>query len=161
MEKPSGNLEENVQHIQDDSDVLAIQEQLEKSHAGGYVPVTTEEKHQSRALNRKFDIFVLPICVLIYLLNGLDRSNLGNAATAGFTNDLGIPADTINTATSLFFCTVSKRKANRTLSFRLFSCSVLDTDCISSSRFNRYRSLLASVSDKRSGYHSSVQAGAF
>ena len=49
---------------------------------------------------------VLPFCVLIYLLNGLDRSNLGNAQTGGFTKDLGIPADTINTATSLFFCTV-------------------------------------------------------
>lgn len=96
-----------MHEVRDEKDAAAVHDELVRSKAGGYVPITTEEKHQSRALNLKFDLFVLPFCVLIYLLNGLDRSNLGNAQTGGFTNDLGIPADTINTATSLFFCTVS------------------------------------------------------
>jgi hypothetical protein len=96
-----------------DTAPATIQTELERSRAGGYVPLTNNEKQRSRALNRKFDLFVLPICVLIYLLNGLDRSNLGNAQTAGFTKDLGIPADTINTASSLFFCTVSGPKSRQ------------------------------------------------
>jgi len=89
------------------SNAATVHDELERFKAGGYVPLTPDEKRQSRALNRKLDLFVLPLCVLIYLLNGLDRSNLGNAQTAGFTTDLRIPADTINTASSLFFCTVS------------------------------------------------------
>lgn len=98
----------NAMHqVHDEKDAAAVHDELVRSKAGGYIPRTSEEKHQSRALNLKFDLFVLPFCVLIYLLNGLDRSNLGNAQIGGFTNDLGIPADTINTATSLFFCTVS------------------------------------------------------
>ena len=95
-----------MHEVRDEKDAAAVHEELTRSKAGGYIPVTTEEKHQSRALNLKFDLYVLPFCVMIYLLNGLDRSNLGNAQTGGFTKDLGLPADTINTATSLFFCTV-------------------------------------------------------
>jgi len=104
MLKPEKSLETST--AVEFADATTIQEDLSRSKAGGYVPLTADEKRQSRALNRKLDLFVLPICVLIYLLNGLDRSNLGNAQTAGFTKDLGIPADTINTASSLFFCTV-------------------------------------------------------
>jgi len=51
------------------------------------------------------DILVVPFVALIYLFCGLDRSNLGNAATDNITGDLGIPSNTVNTATSLFFAT--------------------------------------------------------
>jgi hypothetical protein len=91
--------------VHDEKDVQVLQAELEHSKLGGYVPVTDEEKKQSRALNRKLDLYVLPFTVMIYLLNGLDRSNLGNAQTDGFTKDLNMPSTAINTATSLFFCT--------------------------------------------------------
>jgi hypothetical protein len=61
-----------------------------KTHPGenaevpaGYFPVTVEEKAMSRALNVKFDIFLLPFMSLLYLFNGLDRGNVGNAQTQG------------------------------------------------------------------------------
>lgn len=82
-----------------------IQQSLQRSRQGGYIPLTSEERAHHRALNRKFDFLVLPFCVAVYLFNGLDRSNIGNAATNGFTTDLHMPADAINTATTLFFCT--------------------------------------------------------
>jgi MFS family permease len=88
-----------------ESDPNALQEILQHSKQGGYVPQNAEERAHHRSLNRKFDFFVLPFCVLIYLFNGLDRSNLGNAQTNGFTADLGMPSTAVNTATSLFFCT--------------------------------------------------------
>lgn len=114
MEKPShaetvGHTEHvNALDLKEDAkeDVVQLQSALEHSKLGGYFPLTPEEKHRHRALNRKFDLFVLPFCVMVYLLNGLDRSNLGNAQTNGFTTDLGMPATAVNTATSLFFCTV-------------------------------------------------------
>jgi MFS family permease len=89
----------------DDATAKELQQTLERSRQGGYTPITVEEKAQHRALNRKLDLFLIPFCALIYLFNGLDRSNLGNAQTNGFTADLGIPASAINTATSLFFAT--------------------------------------------------------
>lgn len=82
-----------------------LQEELQTSKQGGYTPQDAEEKKHSRALNRKFDLYILPFCVLIYMFNGLDRSNLGNAQTDGFTADLHMSPTAINTATSLFFAT--------------------------------------------------------
>lgn len=52
----------------------------------GYFPITTEEKALSRALNLKLDLFLLPFLSLLYLFNGLDRGNVGNAQTEGQIN---------------------------------------------------------------------------
>lgn len=49
----------------------------------GYFPVTAEEKAMNRAFNVKLDIFLLPFLSLLYLFNGLDRGNVGNAQTQG------------------------------------------------------------------------------
>jgi hypothetical protein len=42
-----------------------------------------EDRTVSRRLNRKMDIALLPFLSLLYLFNGLDRSNIGNAETQG------------------------------------------------------------------------------
>jgi hypothetical protein len=89
----------------DDSTAKEIQQNLQESRQWGYVPVTSEEKAHHRALNRKLGLLLLSFCAVIYIFNGLDRSNLRNAETNGFTADLGIPASTVNTASSLFFAT--------------------------------------------------------
>lgn len=95
----------SIQHVNDKGGASQLQQALKDSKQDGYTPSTDEEKSHHRALNRKFDLFVLPFCVLIYLFNGLDRSNLGNAQTNGFTTNLNMPTTAINTATSLFFVT--------------------------------------------------------
>ena len=56
-------------------------------------------------MNRKFDFLILPILVLLYMFNGIDRGNIGNAATVGFLHDADLSKNAINTANSLFFCT--------------------------------------------------------
>lgn len=89
----------------DDKSATHLKEELQASKQGGYIPESAEERKYSRALNRKFDFFILPFCVMIYMFNGLDRSNLGNAQTDGFTTDLKMSPSAINTATSLFFTT--------------------------------------------------------
>jgi hypothetical protein len=42
-----------------------------------------EDEHLSRRINRKLDVALLPLLSLLYLFNGLDRSNVGNAQTQG------------------------------------------------------------------------------
>ena len=49
----------------------------------GYFPVTAEEKSFNIALNIKLDLFLPPFLSLLYLFNGLDRGNVGNAQTQG------------------------------------------------------------------------------
>lgn len=38
---------------------------------------------RSRRVNRKIDVALLPFLSALYLFNGLDRSNVGNAETQG------------------------------------------------------------------------------
>ncbi|KAL6704438.1 hypothetical protein ACN47E_008182 [Coniothyrium glycines] len=64
-----------------------------------------EEMVFTRRINQKMDIFLLPFMSLLYLFNGLDRSNVGNAETQGFSKDIGATSDDLNLAVSLFFVT--------------------------------------------------------
>ncbi|KAF3026574.1 hypothetical protein E8E14_014150 [Neopestalotiopsis sp. 37M] len=56
-----------------------------------------------RHLCRKFDVRILPVLAVMYLFNALDKGNLGNAQTAGLTDDLGIPKAKYNLIVSIFF----------------------------------------------------------
>lgn len=56
-----------------------------------------------RRIVRKFDFRILPILAVMYLFNSLDKSNLGNAKTAGLTKDLGLVGNQYNILLSVFF----------------------------------------------------------
>lgn len=89
----------------DHPSVKELRHNLQTSRLNGYVPATPEEKAAHRALNRRLDTFLVGFCAFIYIFQGLDRSNLGNAETGGLTEDLGLPKSAINTAATLFFAT--------------------------------------------------------
>ena len=52
---------------------------------------------------RKLDFILLPFLSLLFLLNSLDRSNIGNAETAHFTRDAGLAPEDLNVAVACFF----------------------------------------------------------
>ncbi|GAB1197683.1 hypothetical protein APSETT444_006985 [Aspergillus pseudonomiae] len=56
-----------------------------------------------RALVRKFDFRILPVLAIMYLFNSLDKSNLGNAKTAGLEDTLNLKGDQYNIILSIFF----------------------------------------------------------
>ena len=56
-----------------------------------------------RALVWKFDLRVLPVLAVMYLFNSLDKSNLGNAKTAGLEKSLGLKGSDYNIILSIFF----------------------------------------------------------
>lgn len=64
-----------------------------------------ENEREAQRINRKMDLYLLPLLSLLYLFNGLDRGNIGNAQTQGFTHDIGALPDDLNLAVSLFFVT--------------------------------------------------------
>lgn len=46
-------------------------------------PEPVNEPAMNRRINRKMDLALLPLLSLLYLFNGLDRGNVGNAQTQG------------------------------------------------------------------------------
>lgn len=56
-----------------------------------------------KRINRKTDFLLLPLLSILYLFNGLDRGNVGNAQTQGFTTDIGCEPGDLNLAISAFW----------------------------------------------------------
>ncbi|KAI0099300.1 allantoate permease [Nemania sp. FL0031] len=56
-----------------------------------------------KKLMRKVDVHLLPLLVLMYLLNFLDRSNLAQARLGTLEHDLGMKGTDFNLATSILF----------------------------------------------------------
>ncbi|KAI4727242.1 hypothetical protein E4T49_05018 [Aureobasidium sp. EXF-10728] len=88
-----------------DFDEETLKASLTTGTGQAWQPTSAEEKAASRKLNRKLDLMILPLLAMAYMFNQLDRTNLGNAETAGFTKDLHLPKDAVNTAVSLFYIT--------------------------------------------------------
>lgn len=57
----------------------------------------------NRRTVRKLDFILLPFLAILFLLNSLDKSNIGNAETAGFTRDAGLDPSDLNMALAFFF----------------------------------------------------------
>ncbi|KAG9674375.1 MFS general substrate transporter, partial [Aureobasidium melanogenum] len=57
----------------------------------------------SRRVVLKFDLLLLPFLCLLFLLNSLDKSNVGNAESGHFTEDLGLPKAALNVSVAWFF----------------------------------------------------------
>jgi hypothetical protein len=47
------------------------------------VDMTEAEKALSKRVSRRMDFAILPVLSLLYLFNGLDKGNVGNAETQG------------------------------------------------------------------------------
>ena len=56
-----------------------------------------------RRLVWKFDSRILPVLAVMYLFNSLEKSNLGNAKTAGLEKTLKLTGDQYNVILSVFF----------------------------------------------------------
>ncbi|KAL3489562.1 major facilitator superfamily domain-containing protein [Aspergillus germanicus] len=56
-----------------------------------------------RSLVWKFDLRILPVLAVMYLFNSLDKSNLGNAKTAGLEETLNLKGNQYNLILSIFF----------------------------------------------------------
>lgn len=78
-----------------------------RAEASDFPYVDTENSALETGLDRrtvlKLDLILLPFVSLLFLLNSLDRSNVGNAETANFTKDVGLQPQDLNTAVACFF----------------------------------------------------------
>ncbi|KAH8202427.1 hypothetical protein TruAng_003412 [Truncatella angustata] len=60
-------------------------------------------QHMTKRLLRKVDLHLLPLLILMYLLNFLDRNNLSQARLGTLEADLGMTGTNFNLATSILF----------------------------------------------------------
>ncbi|WRT70135.1 uncharacterized protein IL334_007129 [Kwoniella shivajii] len=56
-----------------------------------------------KAATRKLDLLLMPVLVALYILNYLDRQNIGSAKIAGIAKDLKMTTTDYNTAVSVLF----------------------------------------------------------
>lgn len=87
-----------------ESSVMFITPQTESSESPTIDPPDCAlQENLNRRTVLKLDLILLPFLSLLFLLNSLDRSNVGNAETANFTKDAGLQPDDLNTAVACFF----------------------------------------------------------
>ncbi|MCJ1369316.1 hypothetical protein MMC20_000526 [Loxospora ochrophaea] len=66
--------------------------------------LSTEDRHRlEQRLVRKIDFRLLPIVILMYIMNYLDRNNIASARLAGLESDLKLVGDEYQTSVSILF----------------------------------------------------------
>ncbi|KAM0712547.1 hypothetical protein Q7P37_011644 [Cladosporium fusiforme] len=63
-----------------------------------------DPKREAR-LTRKLDLWIAPVMTVVFLTAYLDRANIGNAASAGMTEDIGMSDSELGNAVTLFYVT--------------------------------------------------------
>ncbi|CAK1359515.1 unnamed protein product [Cercospora beticola] len=111
MSSPDGDLKlPSLEAQKRDSSDLQRTNSISKDHNGDTVIVKEDGESftisaaAERKLLWKFDLHILPLLAMMYLFNSLDKSNLGNAKTAGLEADLGFAGtNKYNILLSIFF----------------------------------------------------------
>ncbi|KAM0790505.1 hypothetical protein ACM66B_003378 [Microbotryomycetes sp. NB124-2] len=95
------------QHTKADSTALdhTAQNDVVQAVPASGLHMSPEELKLHKRVNMKMDLAILPLLSLLYLMNGIDRSNVGNAATSTYTEDVGMPKTAVNNAVTLFYIT--------------------------------------------------------
>ncbi|KAJ6043188.1 uncharacterized protein N7446_001384 [Penicillium canescens] len=76
----------------------------QKEAPASVATLTPEERTKAeKALVRKIDIRLLPMIILMYILNYLDRNNIASARLAGLEEDLGLVGNQFATCVSILF----------------------------------------------------------
>lgn len=103
---PEDKSKANAQYFEDGADEL-VDEKLAPHVPETLQGLTAEERQVlEKKLVRKIDIRLLPILVLMYIMNYLDRNNIASAKLAGKTGmvkDLGMTSTQYSTCVSILF----------------------------------------------------------
>ncbi|EXJ80757.1 hypothetical protein A1O3_07041 [Capronia epimyces CBS 606.96] len=65
--------------------------------------LTEEERAIEKKLVRKIDVMIMPLIVLVYLMNYIDRNNYAAARLQGLEDDLGLRGDQYQVGLSILF----------------------------------------------------------
>ncbi|KAI0469362.1 allantoate permease [Xylaria cf. heliscus] len=101
------NDREEIEHKKDVIEEAAKKRGIDEEQVAQFRRFAEADAEWHRAMNkklmRKVDIHLLPLLVLMYLLNFLDRNNLSQARLGTLEEDLGMKGTDFNLATSILF----------------------------------------------------------
>ncbi|KAL4808177.1 major facilitator superfamily domain-containing protein [Aspergillus unguis] len=99
-------MEKDHQHVEDIEKTELAGPATTVERRPGYTASSPEEERLDKRINLKIDLIVVPLLALGFLLQGIDKGNIGNAATSPtFTSDTNTrPAD-VSDSVSLFSAT--------------------------------------------------------
>lgn len=83
VERTMADKTTTIDHVETGTSILKVEPVGKANVPTGHEPLTNEERALSRAVNRRMDVYLLPFLSFLYLFNGLDRGNVGNAETQG------------------------------------------------------------------------------
>jgi len=86
-----------------DHDVLGEKAGLSHEEAMHFGVLTEEELVIEKKLVRKIDMLIMPLIVLVYLMNYIDRNNYAAARLQGLEEDLNLHGDQYQTGLSILF----------------------------------------------------------
>ncbi|CUA66797.1 putative transporter C1683,12 [Schizosaccharomyces pombe 972h-] [Rhizoctonia solani] len=86
-------------------EITTIENKSVKSLSTGSHPKAPWSEEEERKLIRKLDWRILPVVIMLYLANFIDRTNVGNARVAGLEKDIGLVGYQYNIGLSIFYIT--------------------------------------------------------
>jgi MFS family permease len=103
LNSPSSQRSSSAQH--DTQDAVYDAQELNGAASGvaALDPNSPEYKELERRLVRKIDIRLMPITILLYILNYLDRNSISTARDNGLERDLGLKGQEYQTALSILY----------------------------------------------------------
>ncbi|KAH7339653.1 major facilitator superfamily domain-containing protein [Rhizoctonia solani] len=85
--------------------ITTIENRSVKSLSSDPQPKVPWSEDEEKRLIRKLDWRILPVVIILYLANFIDRTNVGNAKVAGLEKDIGLVGYQYNIGLSIFYIT--------------------------------------------------------
>ncbi|KAJ5212381.1 uncharacterized protein N7498_004027 [Penicillium cinerascens] len=86
-----------------DTDMMGEKADMSHEEVVQLTELTEEEKMVEKKLRRRIDTLIMPLVVLVYLLNYIDRNNYAAAKLQGLTEDLNLTDTEYQTGLSVLF----------------------------------------------------------
>ncbi|KAJ9652385.1 hypothetical protein H2198_008354 [Neophaeococcomyces mojaviensis] len=90
-------------HVIHDHEVLGNKASISHEEAMHFGVLSAEELVTEKKLRRKIDLLIMPMVVLVYLMNYIDRNNYAAARLQGLEEDLNLTPSQYQTGLSILF----------------------------------------------------------
>ncbi|KAJ6031051.1 permease of the major facilitator superfamily [Penicillium herquei] len=94
---------EHAQNIISDADVMGEKAEMTHEETVHLACLSPEEKVLEIKLRRRIDFLIMPLVILVYLMNYIDRNNYAAAKLQGLMNDLNLDGQQYQTGLSILF----------------------------------------------------------
>ncbi|KAF2687311.1 permease of the major facilitator superfamily [Lentithecium fluviatile CBS 122367] len=93
------------EHVLRDKELMRDSEKAEavREEKVGHEQLTVEELVIAKKLRTKIDIRIMPLVIMVYLMNYIDRNNYAAARLQGLEEDLGLEGDQYQVGLSILF----------------------------------------------------------